>query len=86
MRPSSSLGLLLAAVCMLALPGSGSTAMPPPIVIGMIAPLTGTLSAVGSGHRAGAEAAVRELNRQGGVRGAGSSCACSTTGRIPRRA
>jgi len=69
MRPSSSLGLLLAAVCMLALPGSGSTAMPPPIVIGMIAPLTGTLSAVGSGHRAGAEAAVRELNRQGGVRG-----------------
>jgi branched-chain amino acid transport system substrate-binding protein len=35
----------------------------------MVAPLTGPLSAIGSGHRAGAEAAVRELNRRGGIRG-----------------
>jgi ABC-type branched-subunit amino acid transport system substrate-binding protein len=38
-------------------------------VIGMVAPLTGTLSAVGAGHRIGAEAAVREVNRRGGIRG-----------------
>jgi branched-chain amino acid transport system substrate-binding protein len=49
--------------------GGGSAAAPQPIVIGMVAPLTGTLSAVGTGHRVGAETAVRELNRRGGIRG-----------------
>jgi branched-chain amino acid transport system substrate-binding protein len=49
--------------------GDGSAGTADPIVIGMVAPLTGTASAAGGGHRAGAQAAVRELNRRGGVRG-----------------
>lgn len=49
--------------------GGGRAAATEPIVIGMVAPLTGTLSAIGSGHRVGAEAAVHELNRRGGIRG-----------------
>lgn len=62
-------GFLIASACLVALPsGAGNAATPEPIVIGMVAPLTGVLSAVGSGHRAGAESAVRELNRQGGLR------------------
>jgi branched-chain amino acid transport system substrate-binding protein len=61
------LGMLLAPMCAAALATNGAAT--PPITIGMVAPLTGPLSAVGTGHRAGAEAAVRELNRQGGVRG-----------------
>jgi len=72
MRRPVSLRLLIAAVGLLALPagaGAGRAAAPEPIVIGMVAPLTGVLSAIGSGHRAGAEAAIRELNRQGGIRG-----------------
>jgi branched-chain amino acid transport system substrate-binding protein len=64
------LRLLLVTICVVALPGgAGGAATPEPVVIGMVAPLTGALSTVGSGHRAGAEAAVRELNREGGVRG-----------------
>jgi branched-chain amino acid transport system substrate-binding protein len=63
------LGLLLAPMCGVALATDGGGAATPPITIGMIAPLTGPLSAVGAGHRAGAETAVRELNRRGGVRG-----------------
>ena len=39
------------------------------IVIAMISPLTGPLSFVGQDNRAGVEAAVREVNRTGGVRG-----------------
>jgi branched-chain amino acid transport system substrate-binding protein len=70
MRRSVSLRLLIAAVGLLALlAGAGGAATPEPVVIGMVAPLTGALGAIGSGHRAGAEAAVRELNRQGGIRG-----------------
>jgi branched-chain amino acid transport system substrate-binding protein len=37
--------------------------------LAMISPLTGPLSFVGVDNRAGAEAAIRELNRRGGVRG-----------------
>lgn len=66
----TALHLVPVALCVLAVStGDAGTATPEPIVIGMIAPLTGTLSAIGSGFRAGAEAAVRELNRQRGVRG-----------------
>jgi branched-chain amino acid transport system substrate-binding protein len=39
------------------------------INVAMISPLTGPLSFVGQDNRAGAEAAVREINRSGGVRG-----------------
>lgn len=68
--PRLPLRLLLAATCVVALPdGSGGAATQAPVLIGMVAPLTGPLSAVGSGHRLGAEAAVNELNRQGGIRG-----------------
>jgi branched-chain amino acid transport system substrate-binding protein len=49
--------------------GDGGAGTADPIVIGMVAPLTGTASAVGGGHRAGAEAAVGEVNRRGGIRG-----------------
>jgi branched-chain amino acid transport system substrate-binding protein len=64
------LRLLIAAVSVLALPtGAGGATAPEPVVIGMVAPLTGALGPIGTGHRAGAEAAVRELNRQGGIEG-----------------
>ena len=41
----------------------------PAIELAMISPLTGPLSFVGQDNRAGVLAAVREINRQGGVRG-----------------
>jgi branched-chain amino acid transport system substrate-binding protein len=64
------LRLLSAAIFVLALSTSAvGAAATEPIVIGIVAPLTGPASAVGSGHRLGAEAAVRQLNRQGGIRG-----------------
>jgi branched-chain amino acid transport system substrate-binding protein len=68
LRPLSWLPVAGVALLVLTAGVSGA-ATPEPIVIGMVAPLTGPLGAIGSGHRAGAEAAVRELNRQGGVRG-----------------
>jgi branched-chain amino acid transport system substrate-binding protein len=37
--------------------------------LAMISPLTGPLSFVGQDNRAGVEAAIRELNRRGGIRG-----------------
>ena len=37
--------------------------------LAMISPLTGPLSFVGQDNRAGVEAAIREINRRGGVRG-----------------
>jgi branched-chain amino acid transport system substrate-binding protein len=40
-----------------------------PVELAMISPLTGPLSFVGQDNRAGMLAAVREINRQGGVRG-----------------
>jgi branched-chain amino acid transport system substrate-binding protein len=65
---------LLIAVGLLAVPaaagpGRAASAGTEPVVIGMVAPLTGALSAIGAGHRTGAEAAVRALNRQGGIKG-----------------
>jgi hypothetical protein len=58
------LRVLSAAIVVLALSTiSVSAAAREPIVIGMIAPLTGPTSAVGSGHRLGAEAAVSELQK-----------------------
>ena len=70
MRHPVSLPAFAAAIAATALTaGGGRAAAPEPIVIGMVAPLTGTLSAVGTGHRVGAEMAVRELNRRGGIRG-----------------
>ena len=40
-----------------------------PIELAMISPLTGPLSFVGLDNRAGVQAAVREINRGGGIRG-----------------
>src|ERR671919_1262845 len=40
-----------------------------PVELAMISPLTGPLSFVGQDNRAGVLAAVREINRQGGIRG-----------------
>jgi branched-chain amino acid transport system substrate-binding protein len=65
----TALRLVIATIVTLPLVASGNAVTPPAITIAMVAPLTGTLSAVRAGHRAGAEAAVRALNRQGGVGG-----------------
>src|SRR5918999_3728821 len=40
-----------------------------PIELAMISPLTGPLSFVGQDNRAGVEAAIREINRAGGIKG-----------------
>ena len=69
-RRATTFGLSLGVICLAALPaGTVSAASRAPIEIGMVAPLTGPFSTVGTGNRDGAEAAVRELNRRGGVRG-----------------
>lgn len=47
-----------------AAPGGGGT-----VELAMISPLTGPLSFVGQDNRAGVQAAIRELNARGGVRG-----------------
>ena len=41
----------------------------PAVELAMISPLTGPLSFVGQDNRAGVLAAIREINRQGGIRG-----------------
>jgi branched-chain amino acid transport system substrate-binding protein len=53
----------------LALFASAAQAQPGPLVIGLSAPLTGQDAAFGQGMRAGAEQAVAEINRTGGVNG-----------------
>src|SRR5918999_345927 len=40
-----------------------------PVELAMVSPLTGPLSFVGQDNRAGVLAAVREVNRQGGIKG-----------------
>jgi branched-chain amino acid transport system substrate-binding protein len=69
-----SLRRLLAALAALAVVGvagaTGGTAAPrPPVRLAMISPLTGPLSFVGVDNRAGVLAAIREINRAGGIRG-----------------
>ena len=60
----------LAAVAVTAVAaGSAGPATRPAVNIAMISPLTGPLSFVGVDNLAGARAAVRELNAQGGIRG-----------------
>ncbi len=49
--------------------GSAGSAPKPPVHLAMISPLTGPLSFVGVDNLAGARAAVREINGQGGVKG-----------------
>jgi branched-chain amino acid transport system substrate-binding protein len=70
MRVAIGLYALVAVIAVAGLAARAEpAASPQPIVIGMVAPLTGTLSAVGTGHRIGAETAVREVNRRGGIAG-----------------
>ncbi|GEP09996.1 branched-chain amino acid ABC transporter substrate-binding protein [Methylobacterium gnaphalii] len=57
-----------AAAALLAWPAAASAA-PPPIRIGLAAPLTGPDAGFGQGMQAGAEQAVAEINRGGGVNG-----------------
>jgi branched-chain amino acid transport system substrate-binding protein len=60
----------LAAVCVtLVASGFGGKRAQAEVNLAMISPLTGPLSFVGQDNRAGVEAAIREINRQGGVRG-----------------
>ncbi len=53
----------------LALLAGAAQAQPAPIAIGLSAPLTGPDAAFGQGMRAGAEQAVAEINRTGGING-----------------
>ena len=62
----------LAVVAVAAVGAAGSTAgteAAPTVRLAMISPLTGPLSFVGVDNRAGVLAAVREINRQGGIKG-----------------
>lgn len=49
--------------------GTAGTASKPPVRLAMISPLTGPLSFVGVDNRAGVLAAIREVNRKGGIKG-----------------
>jgi branched-chain amino acid transport system substrate-binding protein len=62
-------GLAAAGLTLVAGGFSGKQQAPAEVHLAMISPLTGPLSFVGQDNRAGAEAAVRELNAKGGVRG-----------------
>ena len=58
----------LAVVIAVSTAGAGQRAAAP-VELAMISPLTGPLSFVGQDNRAGVVAAIREINRAGGVRG-----------------
>ena len=69
-----SLWRLLAVLATLVLGGVvwatlGTAATRPPVRLAMISPLTGPLSFVGVDNRAGVLAAIREINRAGGIKG-----------------
>jgi branched-chain amino acid transport system substrate-binding protein len=65
------LAAVTAAAIVLAVGGAATASeqAPAEVHLAMISPLTGPLSFVGQDNRAGALAAVNEINRQGGVRG-----------------
>jgi branched-chain amino acid transport system substrate-binding protein len=71
MKVRTRLSLVFVAVALVvstaagAAPGQSAA----PVELAMISPLTGPLSFVGQDNRAGVLAAVREINRQGGIRG-----------------
>ena len=71
-RRMGSLGAGLAAAVVVGLAGGGAATAAEQgaaeVNLAMISPLTGPLSFVGQDNRAGALAAVNELNRQGGIR------------------
>ena len=57
--------------------GSSESAAPSPIKLGVLTPLTGPFAPWGIQVRAGAALAVNEINRSGGVKGAGRGAAQS---------
>jgi branched-chain amino acid transport system substrate-binding protein len=65
----SLLAVLVGGMAMLVATGFGGKQAQGEINLAMISPLTGPLSFVGQDNRAGVEAAIREINGQGGVRG-----------------
>jgi len=71
MKRSGVIALAVATVALvvLTMASSASGQRRPPVELAMISPLTGPLSFVGQDNRAGVLAAVREINRQGGIRG-----------------
>ena len=71
MKTRGGISLAVAAVALVVLTVVSAAAgqARPPVELAMISPLTGPLSFVGQDNRAGVLAAVRELNRQGGIRG-----------------
>lgn len=68
-RGALSLVVAGVSVVVLTLVGTSAGQTRPPIEMAMIQPLTGPLSFVGQDARAGAQAAIDELNRQGGIKG-----------------
>jgi branched-chain amino acid transport system substrate-binding protein len=68
-RGSIALAVAAVAVVVLSVASAASGQARQPVELAMISPLTGPLSFVGQDNRAGVLAAVREINRQGGVRG-----------------
>lgn len=70
MKARGGTPLVAAAVLVaLSLASAVARAAQPPIEIAMIEPLTGPLSFVGQDARAGAQAAIDEINKQGGIQG-----------------
>jgi branched-chain amino acid transport system substrate-binding protein len=74
MKPRTTRHLIALLVSVLVLLGAGAAAnaggsQGGEVHLAMISPLTGPLSFVGVDNRAGVEAAIREINRRGGVRG-----------------
>jgi branched-chain amino acid transport system substrate-binding protein len=67
-RIASLVAALGAVVSVLAAGGAATAGGQAEINLAMISPLTGPLSFVGQDNRAGALAAVNEINRQGGIR------------------
>jgi branched-chain amino acid transport system substrate-binding protein len=68
-RGGIALAVAAVAVVVLSVASAASGQGRQPVELAMISPLTGPLSFVGQDNRAGVLAAVREINRQGGVRG-----------------
>lgn len=68
-RGGVAAAVAIVALVVLTVVSAASGQSRPTVELAMISPLTGPLSFVGQDNRAGVLAAVREINRQGGIRG-----------------
>lgn len=73
MRSIKNLGLAAGMASLLSAGGPAIAAEPPPVSVGLIAPMSGIYARPGQVMRMGAEMAVKDINDQGGIKALGGA-------------